>query len=154
MYQALRILVAAAFVSPSPMSRKFLLPVVLSGLLLPLASCQKENGPKPDRASLSGTWQLTNRRCYCALPGLPNEQVRFDATSFALLKDGKPTLSGTYTTTVATTFCNALPAGPAIRFQPDSTAARVAQFTLSGTTLTLDYGSPCDGPLDTYERQL
>lgn len=153
MYQAFRPLVAAAFVSPSPMSRKFLLSVVLSGLLLPLASCQKENVPKPDRASLTGTWQLTNRRCYCVLPGLPNEQVHFDATSFALLKDGRKTLSGTYSATVPAAVCGRS-AGPAIRFQPDSTAARVAQFTLSGNTLTLDYGSPCDGPLDTYERQL
>ncbi len=134
------------------MSRKFLLPVVLSGLLLPLVSCQKDSSSKPDSTSLSGTWQLTNRQCYCLLPGLPNEQMRFDATSFALLKDGRKTLNGTYSATVPAAVCGRS-AGPAIRFQPDSTAAHVAQFTLSGNTLTLDYGSPCDGPLDTYERQ-
>ncbi|MDQ2772739.1 MAG: hypothetical protein M3Y54_19820 [Bacteroidota bacterium] len=133
------------------MSRKFLLPVVLSGLLLPFASCQKENAPKPANAGLTGTWQLTGHQCYCTPAPLPNEQVRFDAATFAFLRNGQKTLSGTYTETVDTTFCNRS-AVPAIRFQPDSGAARPVQFTLRGNTLTLDYGSPCDAPLDTYQR--
>ena len=139
------------------MSRKFLLPVVLSGLLLPFASCQKENAPKPANADLTGTWQLTNHQCYCTATPLPNETVTFTATDFTFFENGLPTRHGQYTLVSGVPFCHAGSAPVSILhldFSPTNQGPQETQYTLAGNTLTLDYGSPCDAPLDTYQRQL
>ena len=132
------------------MFSRLLLPVLVAALLA-LAGCQKDKAPSPQGGGLIGTWQLTGHQCYCIPTPLPNEQVRFDAATFTFLRDGHKTLSGTYSATVAAASCGGT-AGPGLRFQPDSAATRVALFTLDGDTLTLDYGGPCDAPVDTYQR--
>ena len=54
---------------------------------------------------------------------------------------------------IATARSSSVPA-PALRFTypPSNAGPTVAQYTLAGNTLTLDYGGPCDAPVDTYER--
>ena len=137
------------------MSRKCLLPVVLSGLLLPFASCQKESAPKPANAGLTGTWQLTSHQCYCAAAPLPNQTVTFTATDVTFFENGRPTRHGQYTRVSAVPTCIAgSPSAPTLRlnFASANMGPQEAQYRLSGDILTLDYGSPCDAPLDTYQR--
>lgn len=128
--------------------------------LLSLVSCQKDKAPTP-RPNLEGTWRLTSRHCYCQPAPVPDETVTFTATRFVFYKGNRATRLGRHSFTTASPLC--LSNGTAIsvlRFAtelqfPHSTASPYStdvQYTLSGNTLTLDYGSPCDFPLDTYER--
>lgn len=137
------------------MSKKFLLPVVLSGLLLPFASCQKESAPKPASADLAGTWQLTSHQCYCEAAPLPNQAVTFTATDVTFFENGRPTRHGHYALVSAVPACIAgSTTAPTLHldFTPANTGPQEAQYSLSGDILTLDYGSPCDAPRDTYQR--
>ena len=52
---------------------------------LPLLGCQKSSGPNP-ATYLVGSWQLTNRTCYCAPAPTPNEKIIFTPTSFSFFK--------------------------------------------------------------------
>ena len=128
-----------------------LTPVLLAGLLA-LTACQKDPSPQPDLSDLTGTWQLTKHQCYCAPAPLANEQVIFTSSSFTFLRDGLPVSSGTYSFTASANLCGGGPAGPALHLQPHSGIDRVTRYTFSANTLTLDYGGPCDAPVDTYER--
>lgn len=119
------------------------------------SSCKKDADPQAD-ASLIGTWRLVNRQCYCALLPLPNETVTFTATTFAFTRPTpNPYLftNGTYQP-AAVTLCGLPNPGAGLRLT-DALAnigPRDVQFTIKADTLVLDYGSPCDAPLDTYVR--
>ena len=137
--------------------RTFLIPFVASALL-GLASCQKDKASAP--LTLEGTWRLTSRQCYCQPAPVPDETVTFTAKRFTFYKGNRATRLGKYSFTLASPLClsNGNPI-PVVRFAtelqlPEATNIYSAdvQYTLSGNTLTLDYGSPCDFPLDTYER--
>ena len=139
--------------------RPLLLSVVAS-TLLGLASCQKEKATTPS-PTLEGTWRLSSRQCYCLPAPVPDETVTFTATRFTFYKGNRAVRLGKYSFTKASPLClsNGIPI-PVVRFAtelqlPDSAANHFSadvQYTLSGNTLTLDYGSPCDFPLDTYEQ--
>ena len=118
--------------------------------VISLASCQKNSSVTPT-TTLEGTWQLTNRQCYCVATPLPSEAVVFTAGSFTILKNNRLSSSGSYLRTVAP-FCGGTPI-PALELRPTTGNPRSAQLTVSGDTLTLDYGGPCDAPRDTYVRQ-
>ncbi|GAA4049798.1 hypothetical protein GCM10022409_40620 [Hymenobacter glaciei] len=134
--------------------------ILSSVVAIALTSCQSDKGPAPS-SSLEGTWRLTNRQCYC-LPGpVPDETVTFTPTRFVFYKGNRATRLGRHSFTTASPPC--LSTGTAIsvlRFAtklqfPDSTANTYSadvRYNVSNNTLTLDYGSPCDFPLDTYER--
>jgi hypothetical protein len=71
-------------------------------------------------------------------------------------KNGLVERAGQYTVTTAPSAClgaNSTVA-PALRitYSTGNTPPRVPQYTLVGNTLTLDYGGPCDAPVDTYQR--
>lgn len=66
---------------------------------------------------------------------------------------------GTFRYSVATAICGATGPTPVLRFSPATVLpigtppqTHHAVATLSGNTLLLDYGSPCDAPRDTYQR--
>ena len=112
--------------------------------------------PQPASDDLMGTWQLTSHLCYCAPAPLPNETVTFQGQSFTFSRNGQVERTGTFTQVQAAPQCLGS-AGPVptlrLEFAPTSNLApQAAQITISGNTLTLDYGSPCDAPLDTYKR--
>ena len=133
--------------------RQSLIPV-LASVLLTLASCQKEVFT-PAEYGLEGVWQLSHRQCFCASAPLPNERVVFAANRFAFYKDNQLGQQGEFLITTAASSC--FPSGataPALRFTfpPTRMADREVQYRLDGNTLTLDYGGPCDAPVDTYVR--
>lgn len=123
--------------------------------LLSLISCQKE-APSPAPV-LEGTWRLTNRQCYCVPAPLPDETVTFTATRFTFYSGNRGMRHGDYTLSTAAVPClnNGL-VGPALHltYSTASTSPGPAtiQYHRNGNTLTLDYGGPCDAPVDTYER--
>ena len=135
-------------------------PVLFASLLmLALVGCKSTETPAPG-SGLEGTWRLISRQCYCTPTPVPDETVTFTATRFTFYKGNRTMRIGKYRFTKASPLClsNGI-AIPVVRFGtefqfPDPTApySTDVQYTLSGNTLTLDYGSPCDFPLDTYER--
>ncbi|MBO2009415.1 hypothetical protein [Hymenobacter negativus] len=52
---------------------------------------------------------------------------------------------------MVTSFCGASSPAAGLRFT-GSASQREAAVTLTDTTLVLDYGGPCDAPVDTYQR--
>ena len=126
-------------------------PALATGLLtvLLLAGCHK-NSTEPVGDSLDGNWKLTNRQCYCPPTALPNETVSFSGSGFTFYKNGQLASSGTYRSAIVSSGCGG---GPAAGLQLTSaTGTQEAVLHLTGNTLTLDYGGPCDAPVDTYER--
>lgn len=129
--------------------------------LLSLTACKKDC-PEPDDAptfcgtvgtGLVGNWLLVDRQCYC-LPGpLPNESITFTANGYKMYQDGQLTESGTYADTTAS-FCGGGSSSvPALRFRNDAgELPYYGAITLSGNSLVLDYGSPCDAARNTYRR--
>lgn len=132
---------------------------VLASALLSLVSCQKE--ATAPSTTLEGTWRLTSRQCYCQPAPVPDETVTFTPNRFTFFNGNRATRLGRYSFTTGSPLCltngNVI---PVVRFAtelqfPDTTAnpySTDVQYTIKGNTLTLDYGSPCDFPLDTYER--
>ena len=133
------------------MKNSLLTAFLATALLILLPSCRKESAAPSD--SLEGTWELTNRQCLCGILPVPAEAVAFTAGGFTFLKNNQPTSSGSYSRTMDAPFCGGS-LGPALRLQPSAGNPYTARFIINGNTLTLDYGSPCDAPVDTYERQL
>ena len=121
--------------------------------LLSLLSCQKEKATP----SLEGTWRLINRQCYCAPAPVPDETVTFTATRFTFFRGNRGMRLGDYAlgTAAVPCFTNGT-RGPALLLT-DSNATTISgpptvQYHFNGNTLVLDYGGPCDAPVDTYER--
>ncbi|MCI1186452.1 hypothetical protein MON38_03420 [Hymenobacter sp. DH14] len=133
--------------------RQFLTPV-LAVALLGMASCQKKTAPAP---SLEGTWRLTNRQCECAPTPLPDETVTFTPTQFTFYGGSRALRLGQYLLTTAAVRCfNNGTTAPTLQFTYSAASSSLGpatvQYNLDGNTLTLDYGGPCDAPVDTYER--
>jgi hypothetical protein len=129
-------------------------------LIAALGSCKSTDAPTPN-PSLEGTWRLTHRQCYCIPEPLPDETVTFTSDRFTFYKGNRATRLGRHSFTTASPLCLIKGAPvPVLRLTterqfPDSTAnaySTNAQYRLDGDTLTLDYGGPCDAPVDTYER--
>ena len=134
---------------------RHLLVPVLAATLLSLAACQKETAAPA--SSLEGTWRLTNRQCFCAPAPVPNETVLFAAARFAFFRGGRALQFGGYTLGTAAAPCfNNGTTGPALHLTYSAASTNLGppntQYRLDGNTLTLDYGGPCDGSVDTYER--
>ena len=129
----------------------------LAGALLGLASCQQKRtvAPGPD---LDGTWRLTHRQCYCVPAPLPDETLTFAATRFTFFSGNRATRSGEYAGgTTAVPCLRDGHAVPALLFTYSFSTANMpapasVQYRHRGDTLTLDYGGPCDAPVDTYVR--
>ena len=71
-------------------------------------------------------------------------------------KDGQVARTGEYTVTMAASACRGYhgTTAPALHFTFPAGSAGFSepQYTFTGNTLTLDYGGPCDAPVDTYQR--
>ncbi len=136
------------------MNRSFtrlLLPLVGLFGIFNLSSCKHDSDTiYPD--GLTGNWKLINRQCECA-PNVPNERLVLEqAGHFTFYRDGQPTRSGTYTLGTTVSSCGATASEPAIYFDSGARPSGVG-YSLTNGRLILDYGGPCDSPVDTYERQ-
>ena len=124
--------------------------------LLGLLSCQKEKAATPS-PNLEGTWRLTNRQCYCAPAPVPDETITFTTTRFTFFRGNRGLRLGSYALGTAAVPClNNGTTGPALLLT-DADATTIPgpptiQYRLDGNSLILDYGGPCDAPVDTYER--
>ena len=124
---------------------------LLFGLILLLAGCDKKDDEMPC-TSLSGTWKLLSRQCYCAANPSPNETITFTATEFVITKNRVVTTQGSYVATTGVVCGGA--SAPALRFTyaNSSGTSYLVASALSGNTLVLDYGGCVDAPIDTYVR--
>ena len=137
---------------------RFVLPALL-GATLALTACHQKCEIAPAAGTgLVGRWQLSSRQCYCAPAPTPNETVTFTNTDYSFFKDDRPTTNGTYATAPGA-ICGVTGPTPVLRFSPAIVLpigippqTRNATATLTGNTLVLDYGSPCDASRDTYQR--
>jgi hypothetical protein len=131
--------------------------LALSTLLL-LGACSKsdeETSEAPGPSSeLSGSWKLVSHQCYCVASPLPNEVISFTPTAFTLWHNSVPVAGGSYSTGTTATICGNLVSMPVLSFTVSSGAWQrgTPAFHLNGTTLVLNYGGPCDAPVDTYVR--
>ena len=122
-------------------------------LMQALVACKSTESP-----GLEGTWRLTNRQCECAPAPVPDETVTFTATQFTFYSGNRALRFGEYTLAIAAVPCfNNGSMGPAVQFTYSPTNNLIltpsnVQYRLDGNTLTLDYGGPCDAPVDTYVR--
>ena len=128
---------------------------LVSLLMLAFTGCKSTETPAPG-SGIEGTWQLTSRQCYCSPGFTPNEQVMFGGRQMTFYENGRVARTGEFALTMATSAClggNGSPA-PALRFSFTAGGAGSSEplYTLSGNTLTLDYGGPCDAPVDIYQR--
>jgi hypothetical protein len=134
---------------------RYCFPVFLTLAVSALAGCQRPDCELVSPESgLEGTWQLTSRQCFCPPGPVPKETLTLTATDFAFHRDGQLTASGTYARTTGATICGLAAAGPALSFTY-TTGSRTpanALVTLSGQQLKLDFGGPCDAPVETYTR--
>jgi hypothetical protein len=129
--------------------RSFLLVLLSVGLL---QGCKKDSDTP---TGLAGTWKLTDRQCFCPRTPMPNETVVFTNTEFTFYREGQRTVYGTYSYGTGS-ICGVGTATPVLRFayaNPNSTL-QAATSTVTGNTLVLDYGGPCDAPVNTYKRVL
>ena len=125
----------------------------LSFVAVLATACHCED-PAPNSATgLAGSWQLVKRQCYCIPGPTPNEKAIFTGTDFKLYANNALTTSGTYSSAVGT-ICGISTRVPVLRFTATSGQHTNwdAIATVSGDTLVLDYGAPCDAPRDTYQR--
>jgi hypothetical protein len=118
-----------------------------------IVSCSKSGEPAP---SLEGTWQLTNRSCFCQPAPTPQETISFTGTRFSISQNGNLAYEGSYSRTTAQD-CGEKNV-KVVRFIRDSApnikvAPQDAIVTRTGNTLVLDYNTQCmaDGQVDTYE---
>lgn len=128
-------------------------------LLLAVAAsttaCQKDRDAEPTPGTdLEGSWRLVDRQCYCPAAPTLDETATFTATNFLFNRAGRPAASGTYARTTGLPFCGGSAPVPvlSLAYTNGGSVLQNAAFTLSGDTLVLDYGSPCDAPRDTYRR--
>ena len=109
----------------------------------------------PESTGLAGTWQLSDRQCFCLQTTLPNERIVFTDSTFAIYQQDTLARSGRYTLVNNAITCGSTSAEPAVHFVFNPSVgfnSLDAQYTLNGNTLILDYGSPCDAPRNTYKR--
>lgn len=110
----------------------------------------------PTGEGLVGTWRLTGRRCFCPRTPVPNESVTFTATEALFYQNNQLLYRASYDYTTGG-LCGVPGSNSLLRISytvPSQPATnRLASATLNGNMLVLDYGSPCDAPVDTYTRQ-
>jgi hypothetical protein len=129
----------------------------LACALLSLGSCQQKESAAPS-LGLEGTWRLSHRQCYCTPAPLPDETLTFSSNQFAFYNGNRTTRSGDYASGPAPAPCRRDgTTAPALLFTYSFSTANTptppsVQYRLAGDTLTLDYGGPCDAPVDTYQR--
>ncbi|NVO30425.1 hypothetical protein [Hymenobacter lapidiphilus] len=118
-----------------------------------LTGC-KNDDITPAVGGLAGTWQLADRQCFCRPTPLPDETIVFTATDFTQYENGTLTNQGTYTIGTPT-LCGLAASAPGLIFQITTPASHSygATYSIVGDKLILDYGSPCDGPRNTYTRK-
>ena len=118
---------------------------------LGLASCSPDDEVAPNQEGLAGTWRLVHRQCFCIPGPPPNEAALFTATNFTFFKNNQPVSSGTYSAT-SVKFCGTPATAPGLRLTDANLGPRDAIMTQRSDSLVLDYGGPCDAPVDTYLR--
>jgi hypothetical protein len=116
-----------------------------------LASCSPDDEATPYHEGLVGSWRLVHRQCYCIPGPPPNETATFTATDYTFLKNSQPVSSGSYSA-VSATVCGIPTPAPGLRFVDATLGTRDAIIALRGDSLVLNYGGPCDAPVDTYLR--
>ena len=117
-----------------------------------LSSC-KHDSDTVYPAALTGNWKLIRRECYCPPGPVPNERLVLEQSGhFTFYRDGQPTKSGTYTLGTAVQLCGA-GSRPGIYFDAGARPSGVGYTLAPSDELVLDYGGPCDAPVDTYERE-
>ncbi|MDO7852996.1 hypothetical protein [Hymenobacter convexus] len=136
------------------MNTPFRLPLLFSLIAaLALVSCAPdEEEATPTQVGLAGNWRLVHRLCYCTPGPPPNETATFTDTRFSFFKNNQPISSGTYSAASVTACGIPMPA-PGIRLvDAANLGTRDAIITQHGDSLVLNYGGPCDAPVDTYLR--
>jgi hypothetical protein len=118
---------------------------------LGLASCSTDNDASPNQQGLVGKWRLVDRQCYCPRGPLPEETVNFTATNFWVFKNNQPVSNGTYSAATVTA-CGLPTPAPGLRLADSVLGPRDVIIILHGDSLVLNYGGPCDAPVDTYVR--
>ncbi|MDB5234575.1 MAG: hypothetical protein JWR44_1568 [Hymenobacter sp.] len=131
--------------------------MLLLAAALGVAGCKNndDNAAAPTSNDIVGHWKLVSRQCYCPRGPVPDETVGFTATQFSFYKAGVLSSSGSYSYGSVTSFCSGgTGSAPGLRFTyaNGTQGPQSAIFTVTGNTLVLDYGGPCDAPVDTYER--
>ena len=117
-----------------------------------LASCSSDEEATPREEGLAGNWRLVYRQCYCIPGPPPNETATFTDTHFSFFKNNQPLSSGTYSA-ASVTSCGIPTPAPGIRLvDATNLGTRDAIITQRGDSLVLNYGGPCDAPVDTYLR--
>lgn len=114
-------------------------------------ACKKDSD---SATGLDGQWRLTERQCECLPGGPPEETVTFKDSTFAFHSAGRLVSHGTFRHINTASICGVPSQVPALRFllAEPTQAPQNAGVHLEGNTLVLDYGAPCDAPLDTYKR--
>ena len=130
------------------------IPLFLFTSAFGLASCKKDSAAELPATGLAGRWQLISHQCYCAPAPLPNEVIEFSGNNFLFFENNRLGAAGPYTDNATATICGTKAPAAALSFAPTTGVWQrgTPVFTLSGNTLRLDYGGPCDAPVDTYER--
>ncbi|MFC7669967.1 hypothetical protein ACFQT0_23325 [Hymenobacter humi] len=79
--------------------------------------------------------------------------VVFTNTEFTFYREGQRTVYGNYTYGTGS-ICGISTSVPVIRFAyvNANSTLQAAKATVTGNTLVLDYGGPCDAPINTYKR--
>ena len=127
--------------------RSFRLVLLSVGLL---QGCKKDSDSP---TGLAGTWKLTDRQCFCPRLPLPNEMVVFTNTKFTFYREGQRTVYGNYSYGTGRT-CGGSALVPVIHlaYVNANSVPQDVVVTVTGNTLVLDYGGPCDAPVNTYQR--
>ena len=129
--------------------------VALLGLATTLSFTGCKKSADPAAKGLAGRWQLTSRQCFCPQAPFPNEMVVFTPTNFSFYKNSLLTASGTYLLTTITAPCSSganVVSGLRFTVTSGTPFSHSAAYTVSSSKLVLDYGGPCDAPVDTYTR--
>ncbi|MBF9143353.1 hypothetical protein [Hymenobacter properus] len=119
---------------------------------LGLASCAPvDEEATPHHEGLAGNWRLVHRQCYCVPGPPPNETATFTDTNYTFFKNNQSVSSGTYSA-ASVKACGIPTPAPGLRLVDATLGPREAIITLRGDSLVLNYGGPCDAPVDTYLR--
>lgn len=118
-----------------------------------LAGCKKDSDAATCPDTVVGSWKLVSRQCFCVPAAMPQETLVLQTSGrFIFYRDGQPTSSGTYMLGTTASSCGSTASKPGIYFDAGARPAGVG-YSLTNCKLILDYGGPCDAPVDTYERQ-